>query len=204
MDCVSNHTQGQVGLESIKRAALWCEYLETHARRIYGLLLDGGMKSAIALSSKILKMVKSANRPTAKTDETTEDWLKNGFVLRDVRRKQWQHLTDDSAIQKALVILEDNYWIVSKMQTSTEKGGRPTTRYFISQKLKTYIPPTAKTDETQKMNNSDSFFEQKTGFGSFGSTVLDDSEILKNDVADLSLNEDFVNSANGTHWSMDI
>ncbi|HNH45037.1 MAG TPA: YfjI family protein, partial [Agitococcus sp.] len=41
VDCVSNHTQGQVGLESIKRAALWCEYLETHARRIYGLLLDG-------------------------------------------------------------------------------------------------------------------------------------------------------------------
>ncbi len=204
VDCVSNHRQGQVGLESIKRAALWCEYLETHARRIYGLLLDGGMKSAIALSSKILKIVKIANRPTAKTDETSEDWLNNGFVLRDIRRKQWQHLTDDTAIQKALVILEDNYWIVSKMQTSTEKGGRPTTRYFISQKLKTSILPTAKTDETQKTNNSDSFFEQKTGFGSFGSTSPDTFQNLKNNDVNSLLDEVFVNSANSTKWEVDL
>ena len=142
--------------------------------------------------------------PTAKTDETSEDWLKDGFVFRDIRRKQWQHLKDDISIKKALTVLLDNYWIYPVSVKSASNGGRPTTRYFISQKLKTSIPPTAKTDETQKTNNSDSFFEQKTGFGSFGSTVLDDSEILKNDVADLSLNEDFVNSANGTHWSMDI
>jgi len=204
VDCVSNNTQGQVGLESIKRAALWCEYLETHARRIYGLLLDGGMKSAIALSNKLSQIVKSANRPTAKTAETSEDWLNNGFVLRDIRRKQWQHLTDDTAIQKALVILEDNYWIVSKMQISTEKGGRPTTRYFISQKLKTSIPPTAKTAETQKTNNSDIFFEKKLGFGSFGSTTLDTFESLKNVDMDSTLNDDFFNSANSQNWDATI
>ena len=74
----------------------------------------------------------------------------------------------------------------------------------LSQKLKVCLNPTAKTDETQKTNNSDSFFEQKTGFGSFGSTHLGYFENLENYVADLSLNDDFVNSANSTNWSMDI
>ena len=189
-----------VSLEAIQRAARWCEYLETHARRVYGLIDGMGMRPALTLSKKIEALIKR----TAKTDETPENWLKDGFTLRDVRRKQWQHLKDDNAIEKALTVLADNYWIVPNDTHNSKNGGRPTTRYFISQKLKTSIPPTAKTDETQKTNNSDSFFEQKTGFGSFGSTHLGDFENLENDVADLSLNDDFVNSANSTNWSMDI
>jgi hypothetical protein len=177
VDCITHNTQGQVSLEAIQKAAAWCEYLETHARRAYGLLLDGGMKSAIALTVKIMNMV---NSPTAKTDESSDNWLKHGFVMRDIRRKQWQYLTDDNAIQKALNILSDNYWLMSKMQQSTEKGGRPTTRYFISQKLQNTNPPTAKTDETQKNNNYDEFFSQKTGFGSFGSDLTGNNENLEN------------------------
>ena len=177
VDCVTHHKQGQVSLEAIQKAAAWCEYLETHARRAYGLLLDGGMRSAIALTVKIMQMVKS---PTAKTDETPDNWLKHGFVLRDIRRKQWQYLTDDNAIQKALTILSDNYWITSKMQQSTEKGGRPTVRYFISQKLEKANHPTAKTAETQKMYNFDDDFAEKTGFVSFGSTLTGNNENLGN------------------------
>jgi hypothetical protein len=42
-----------VSLEAIKRAALWCEYLETHARRVYGLIDGMGMRPALTLSQKI-------------------------------------------------------------------------------------------------------------------------------------------------------
>ncbi|HNI63928.1 MAG TPA: DUF3987 domain-containing protein, partial [Agitococcus sp.] len=155
-----------VSLEAIQRAARWCEYLETHARRVYGLIDGMGMRPALTLSKKIEALIKR----TAKTDETPENWLKDGFTLRDVRRKQWQHLKDDNAIEKALTVLADNYWIVPNDTHNSKNGGRPTTRYFISQKLKTSIPPTAKTDETQKMNNFSEKTAQKIGFGSFGST----------------------------------
>ncbi|HNL81154.1 MAG TPA: YfjI family protein, partial [Agitococcus sp.] len=200
VDCVTHNTQGQVGLESAKQAVNWCEYLETHARRVYGLFDGMGMRPAVALSQKL----KVCLNPTAKTDETSEDWLKDGFVFRDIRRKQWQHLKDDISIKKALTVLLDNHWIYPVSVKSASNGGRPTTRYYISQKLKVCLNPTAKTDETQKMNNFSEKTAQKIGFGSFGSTHLGDFENLENDVADLSLNDDFVNSANSTNWSMDI
>ncbi|HNC03544.1 MAG TPA: DUF3987 domain-containing protein, partial [Agitococcus sp.] len=174
-----------VSLEAIQRAARWCEYLETHARRVYGLIDGMGMRPALTLSKKIEALIKR----TAKTDETPENWLKDGFTLRDVRRKQWQHLKDDNAIEKALTVLADNYWIVPNDTHNSKNGGRPTTRYFISQKLKTSIPPTAKTDETQKMNNFSEKTAQKIGFGSFGSTHLGDFENLENDSLILTKNE---------------
>ena len=48
VDCVTHNTQGQVGLESAKQAVNWCEYLETHARRVYGLF--DGMGNATSRS----------------------------------------------------------------------------------------------------------------------------------------------------------
>jgi hypothetical protein len=49
--------------------------------------------------------------------------------------------------------------------------------------------PTAKTDETQKMNNFGEKTAQKIGFGSFGSTYLGDFENLENDSLILTKNE---------------
>ena len=176
VDCVTHDTQGQVSLESAKQAAYWCEYLETHARRVYGLFDGMGMRPAVALSQKL----KVCLNPTAKTDKTSEDWLKDGFVFRDIRRKQWQHLKDDTSIKKALMVLVDNYWIYPVSVKSASNGGRPTTRYYISQKLKVCLHPTAKTDETQKTYNLGDEVGQKIGFGSFGSDLMGQFENLAN------------------------
>ena len=51
------------------------------------------------------------------------------------------------------------------------------------------LNPTAKTDETQKMNNFSEKTAQKIGFGSFGSTHLGDFENLENDSLILTKNE---------------
>jgi hypothetical protein len=192
VDCVTHDTQGQVSLESAKQAAYWCEYLETHARRVYGLFDGMGMRPAVALSQKL----KVCLNPTAKTDKTSEDWLKDGFVFRDIRRKQWQHLKDDISIKKALTVLLDNHWIYPVSVKSASNGGRPTTRYYISQKLKVCLNPTAKTDETQKTYNLGGEVGQKIGFVSFGSDLTGQIENLENNANDSFSHVDSVILAN--------
>ena len=67
VDCAAHGVCGPVTKEAALRAAAWCEYLEAHARRCYGLL---GLRAAQALAVKL-------ERGT----------LEDGFTLRDVRRK---------------------------------------------------------------------------------------------------------------------
>jgi hypothetical protein len=107
---------GQVTKESALRAAAWCEYLEAHARRCYGLLADDGLRAAQALAAKI-----------------EQGRLQNGFTSRDVRRNQWRGLTTDEAVQAALDWLEDENWLRSESVGGTGPGtGRHTFRYTIN------------------------------------------------------------------------
>src|SRR5262249_1273938 len=93
VDCAAG-ARGSVSKTAASRAAGWCEYLESHARRCYGLLKDDGLRSAQALASKL-----------------TRNTLQDGFTLRDVRRNQWRSLTTDDEIQAALDWLEDEEWV---------------------------------------------------------------------------------------------
>lgn len=117
IDNVENKSKNQIEAQAAKRAAAWCEYLEHHARRCYGLLTDSGLRAAQELAEK-LKQSK----------------MSEGFTARDVRRNQWRYLTDDESVQAALDWLEDENWL-----RSTEVGksgfGRRTTRYFINPKI---------------------------------------------------------------------
>ena len=116
VDCVANGVCGPVSREAALRAAAWCEYLEAHARRCYGLLKDDGYRAAQALAAKLKR-----------------GDLKIGFTLRDVRRNQWRHLTTDEAIQAALDWLEDEDWLRGETHGGTGPGtGRRTVRYRIN------------------------------------------------------------------------
>lgn len=70
VDCASFESYGPIRAQSAQRAAAWCEFLEAHARRCYGLLADDGLRSAQALADKL-----------------RQSQLSNGFTARDVRRK---------------------------------------------------------------------------------------------------------------------
>lgn len=131
IDCVVIKHGGEVSLESAKRAAAWCDYLETHARRCYGLILDEGQRAAQALAEKILKIVRM---PTDKTDETPK-WMNEGLTIREIQRKQWRHLTQHNDVQKAIDWLVGDDWLRRVEQPSTIQGGRPNTRYFINPKI---------------------------------------------------------------------
>jgi hypothetical protein len=115
VDCASNGTTGAVTEESALRATAWCDYLEAHARRCYGLLVDDGFRAAQTLAGKLEK-----------------GCLPDGFTLRDVRRHQWRGLTDDVMIQAAIDWLEDEYWLRPFATGGVGPGsGRRTTRYRI-------------------------------------------------------------------------
>jgi hypothetical protein len=120
VDCIANGVYGPVTKEAAMRAAAWCEYLESHARRCYGLLKDDGLRAAQALAAKL---------------ERGE--LEDGFTRRDVRRNQWRNLTGDDAIQAALDWLVDEDWLREESTGGTGPGsGRPTTCYRINPAIK--------------------------------------------------------------------
>jgi ABC-type nitrate/sulfonate/bicarbonate transport system substrate-binding protein len=56
-------------LDATRRAAAWCDYLEAHARRIYGILAPKELQAAQVLAAKV-----RARK------------LEDGFTVRDVIR----------------------------------------------------------------------------------------------------------------------
>lgn len=120
VDVAETGQTGPVSKEAALRAAAWCEYLEAHARRCYGLLADDGLRAAQALSEKI-----------------QVGKLADGFTAREVRRNQWKHLTTDVSVAAALDWLEDEGWIRSQDTGGTGPGaGRRTVVYWINPALK--------------------------------------------------------------------
>lgn len=116
VDCATGKPAGAVSRDCALRAAAWCEYLQAHARRCYGLLKDDGLRAAQALVAKLQSGA-----------------LSDGFTARDVRRNQWRHLTTDEAIQAALDWLEDEDWLRGER---TDGPGRKTVRYNINPAVK--------------------------------------------------------------------
>jgi len=119
-DCAADAFRGPVTKKAALRAAAWCELLEAHARRCYGLLKDDGLRAAQALAAKLERGA-----------------LEDGFTLRDVRRYQWRSLTTSQAIQAALDWLTDEDWLRGEATGGTGPGsGRRTVQYRIHPAVK--------------------------------------------------------------------
>lgn len=131
-ECAATGARGPVSERAAIRAAAWCEYLEAHARRCYGLLADKGARAARALAARIKGGA-----------------LADGFTAREVVRKGWAHLSDDNPVTAALDWLEAEGWLRAVDCPTSEKGGRPTIRYLVNPKArKVVMQPTDKTDIT--------------------------------------------------------
>jgi hypothetical protein len=114
-ECAAHGLKGPVSKASAICAAGWCDYLESHARRCYGLIRDAGLRAAKLLARKL---------------ERGE--LKTGFTAYDVRRHQWSNLQTPDEVESALDWLEDSGWIRRlPPPTGRSRGGRPTVRYEI-------------------------------------------------------------------------
>ncbi|TXL78257.1 DUF3987 domain-containing protein [Vineibacter terrae] len=101
--------------EDVVRAVAWCEFLEDHARRCYGLVLDRGQRAAQTLAKRL-----------------EQGKLADGFTAYDVRHQGWRGLKADSEAQAALNYLEGAHWLRAKATAPGPDGGRPTVRYRIN------------------------------------------------------------------------
>ena len=108
---------GPVSHSALYKACAWCEYLESHAKRIYAAhsaSLDHGV---IALAGKI------------KAGE-----LADTFTLRDVYRPGWRRLDTQGKAKAAADELIEMGWLRGTTETSP-MGGRPKTTYQTSPKV---------------------------------------------------------------------
>jgi putative DNA primase/helicase len=98
-----------VSESSLLRALAYCEYLETHARRIYSY----GTQPSIDAAKSVLTKLKKGK-------------LNNLFTVRDIYRKCWAGIDTPKKAEAAIDILLE-YGHLLRNETLTE--GRPSTTY---------------------------------------------------------------------------
>ena len=106
-----------VCIEHTRQAAAWCEYLESHARRVYSCVVTPQLRAARELADKIKKRKVGA------------DGL---FSCRDVYLKGWSGLDTPEAVKQAAEVLHDAGWVRDQSSESRPSGGRPSNRYEVN------------------------------------------------------------------------
>jgi putative DNA primase/helicase len=107
--------QGPVGEAATRRALGWAAYLESHARRVYAIVINAATVAGKALGKRLRK-----------------GELKDGFTLRDIYRKHWTGLSDRQAVEQAVDLLLELGWLREEVEAT---GGKPKTRYRINPAL---------------------------------------------------------------------
>lgn len=102
-----------VSLDHARQAAAWCEYLESHAHRVYSCIVSPGLRAARELAEKI----KAKRLPPV-------------FSVREVYIKNWSGLDTPESARAACRILEDAGWI--RELPGGPGRGRPSERYEIN------------------------------------------------------------------------
>jgi putative DNA primase/helicase len=112
---LANRGKNPVALEAVERACAWADFLESHARRVYGAVIASEVTAARALASRILK-----------GDVPRE------FALRDVYRQHWAHLSTREDAAGAVEVLVDLDWLRG---TTEDTGGRRRRRFLVNPRI---------------------------------------------------------------------
>jgi hypothetical protein len=78
VDYADGQREKSVTLPCVQKAAAWCTYLESHAHRIYGMVLDGAFERT-PIPSKAEELLAWMRKQSAKTPDHP---LKRRFILR--------------------------------------------------------------------------------------------------------------------------
>ena len=116
VDIAEGQSKGRIDVETAKKAVKWCAYLESHARRIYGLL---GAKEKATI--ELVKKIKDGK-------------LENPFSIRDIYRKDWYLLDTKEKAEEACTELEYLGWI-SKVSIPVPNR-HPQIKYQINPEIK--------------------------------------------------------------------
>lgn len=109
-----------VPLSEAQLACDWCEYLETHAARVYASHTRPEYQAAIALSKRLAKGWKR------------EEGI---FTIRDVYRNDWHLLNTPEAVRGALPVLQEYGWVREDGAGAGTGPGRPSEAYRINPRI---------------------------------------------------------------------
>lgn len=87
-------TPGPVSETAALMAAAWCDYLESHAGRIYGAATMPGMDAAREIVKHILRGV-----------------IQEGATVREIWRHQWSRLSSSEEVKAGLEVLSEYDWL---------------------------------------------------------------------------------------------
>lgn len=110
----------KIRLNQARRAAAWCEYLESHARRVYSCVVTPQLRAARELAEKLRARKVGAD---------------GFFSCREVYLKGWSGLDSPEAVKLAAEVLEDAGWVRSLAGETGPLGGRPSNRYEINPRV---------------------------------------------------------------------
>lgn len=101
-----------VTLEAATCAVAWCDYLESHARRIYGMQAVFEIEGAKSLVQKLKK-----------------GELESPFTVRQVHRKHWSGLATSQEAEAACALLVDHGYL---REVEIRGKGRPMVQYMLN------------------------------------------------------------------------
>jgi putative DNA primase/helicase len=116
----ADRVTGTVTLQQARRAAGWCEYLESHARRVYSCVITPQLRAARELATKIRQRKLGTG---------------GYFSCREVYWKGWRGLDSPEAVKQAAEVLEDAGWVRRVATDSRPLGGRPADRFAVNPKV---------------------------------------------------------------------
>jgi hypothetical protein len=124
-----------VSRRAAEMAVAWCDYLESHARRIYAIATCPERQVALPLLKHLIS------------------WPKDKPIrIRSIRLHGWSGLRNDRDIESPLELLMDRGWVQSVQVVPGSGGGRPTTDYILhpeaEKELRRIEKPTIETIET--------------------------------------------------------
>jgi len=107
-----------VSLDAAKMALNWIEYLEGHAKKIYGL-----------------QVAEAGERVKRLAEKLEAGKVESGFQVRHIQQRRWAGLTKAADIYEVLNILVDCNWLEVRQEEGLIRGARPKTRYAINPKV---------------------------------------------------------------------
>jgi putative DNA primase/helicase len=125
VDVADGQAPGAITLKAARLAAVWCDLLEAHARRVYSLGYDTPIDSALALAEKI----KNGELGTLKSFDGER------FKASDIVRKGWASLSTTEEVLRAIAILEERHWLQTVETPPTPQGGRRAEWVYIHPKF---------------------------------------------------------------------
>lgn len=119
-DVVNGKPPGPVSEWAAAQASDWCDYLETHARRLYGAIQSPHVEAARVLLDRL-------KQGRVELDNG------NSFRPRQVWIKNWTKLDSSAATNEAIEVLDTLGWV---LVTEEATNGRPTQRVYVHPQLR--------------------------------------------------------------------